>query len=248
MWLGPLLTAFLTIADGENRSVAIPNHIQMTKSKYQRWYEALCDKARNRDIPTSYTEVHHIKPRSLGGSDDPSNLVRLTYREHFIAHWLLTKFHTGRNLQKMQKALWAVTLTASGERNTAGWQVEAAKRAVRDMELEDDDAAYLERWRQKKQEKIDAHNAKESEKIRKWNEEQIAEALFHADWYQEPKRSEVRDQSLAIFRNRWNTKFHHQLIAKYSKMSREELDKAYHILKFGWRSYLGKRHRLANQK
>lgn len=36
-----------------------------------------------------YCEIHHIVPRSFGGSDDNSNLVNLTAREHFIAHKLL---------------------------------------------------------------------------------------------------------------------------------------------------------------
>ena len=36
-------------------------------------------------------EQHHIIPRSCGGTDDKSNLVYLTCREHFIAHWLLVK-------------------------------------------------------------------------------------------------------------------------------------------------------------
>ena len=33
-------------------------------------------------------ELHHIAPRSfgLGGETDPSNLVKLSFREHFIAH------------------------------------------------------------------------------------------------------------------------------------------------------------------
>jgi hypothetical protein len=43
-----------------------------------------------------YCEVHHIQPRALGGSDDPSNLVKLTYREHFLMLWLLTKILKGR--------------------------------------------------------------------------------------------------------------------------------------------------------
>lgn len=29
----------------------------------------------------------------MGGDDGPHNLVALTYREHFIAHWLLFKIH-----------------------------------------------------------------------------------------------------------------------------------------------------------
>lgn len=40
-----------------------------------------------------YSEKHHIIPRCLGGSDDKSNLVVLTAREHFLAHYLLTKIY-----------------------------------------------------------------------------------------------------------------------------------------------------------
>ncbi|MGL4353140.1 MAG: NUMOD3 domain-containing DNA-binding protein [Aeromonas popoffii] len=40
-----------------------------------------------------YTEVHHIVPRCLGGDNSKGNLIRLTGREHFIAHRLLAKIH-----------------------------------------------------------------------------------------------------------------------------------------------------------
>lgn len=50
-----------------------------------------------------YTEAHHIIPKSLGGTDEVSNLVLLTGREHFIAHLLLSKIH---NNSKMNYALW----------------------------------------------------------------------------------------------------------------------------------------------
>lgn len=39
------------------------------------------------------TERHHILPRSMGGTDLEENLVRLTCREHFIAHLLLAKVY-----------------------------------------------------------------------------------------------------------------------------------------------------------
>ena len=35
--------------------------------------------------------VHHITPRSEGGTDDPSNLVDLSYQDHLKAHYLLSK-------------------------------------------------------------------------------------------------------------------------------------------------------------
>jgi hypothetical protein len=38
--------------------------------------------------------LHHIIPRSLGGSDEVSNLIRLTPREHYIAHLILWKCGT----------------------------------------------------------------------------------------------------------------------------------------------------------
>lgn len=38
-----------------------------------------------------YYELHHIIPRSIGGTEDKSNLVLLTAREHFICHYLLCK-------------------------------------------------------------------------------------------------------------------------------------------------------------
>lgn len=40
-----------------------------------------------------YGEWHHIIPKCVGGTDDASNLVFLTAREHFIAHALLVKIY-----------------------------------------------------------------------------------------------------------------------------------------------------------
>lgn len=65
---------------------------------YQNIYESLIAK-RQKNPATGYTERHHILPKSLGGSDDPSNLVVLTGREHWVAHLLLYKIH--RNSQML---------------------------------------------------------------------------------------------------------------------------------------------------
>lgn len=51
-----------------------------------------------------YIEYHHIIPRSLGGSDDESNLVALTAREHYIVHVLLYKIFKKRAENKVLKA------------------------------------------------------------------------------------------------------------------------------------------------
>jgi hypothetical protein len=42
-----------------------------------------------------YSEKHHIIPRSMGGTDSKSNLINLTSRQHFVAHWMLWKAYGG---------------------------------------------------------------------------------------------------------------------------------------------------------
>lgn len=59
---------------------------------YQRIYSAfIASRKRIEDDLQGYTERHHILPRSLGGTDDPENLIRLTPEDHFFAHLLLAK-------------------------------------------------------------------------------------------------------------------------------------------------------------
>lgn len=67
---------------------------------YQKIYDQLIEKRRRfpltknkKDPNYIYCEAHHIIPRCLNGSDDPNNIVNLTAREHFIAHYLLWKIH-----------------------------------------------------------------------------------------------------------------------------------------------------------
>ena len=64
--------------------------VKITECKYSRWYNELIEKGKNRVYPENeYGETHHIIPRSFGGSNDKENLVRLSAREHYIAHALL---------------------------------------------------------------------------------------------------------------------------------------------------------------
>lgn len=76
----------------------------MIKSEhYYRRYLKFIDQRKTRDIPLVYTENHHIIPKSLGGSDLPDNIITLTAREHYIAHWLLWKSYDSK---KMHNAFW----------------------------------------------------------------------------------------------------------------------------------------------
>jgi hypothetical protein len=59
---------------------------------YQNIYTQLVLK-RQSILTEGYVEKHHIIPRCMGGTDEPENIVRLTAREHFVAHQLLVKIY-----------------------------------------------------------------------------------------------------------------------------------------------------------
>lgn len=93
-----------------------------TVNKYHTWYNSLIERARNRVIG-GYVEKHHIIPRSLGGGDEPENIVALTAREHLIAHMLLPRFVN--EPEKMWQALWC--MIHMGEVKISGRLYEQAK-------------------------------------------------------------------------------------------------------------------------
>jgi hypothetical protein len=64
-------------------SIAIQN-------KYTKWYLSIVSNSKYKE---GYCEKHHILPKcfKLGGEKDPANIVKLTAKEHFVCHLLLTK-------------------------------------------------------------------------------------------------------------------------------------------------------------
>ena len=134
----------------------------MLNNKYFIWYNKLMDKALQR--PDDFEgEVHHIIPKSCGGSNDKNNLVKLTYREHYLAHAMLVRFLSGDPLHKMRHALNVIMNTGNvtnsyiyeenrkarielmtGQRRSPESierMKEAAQKRIRDPE-------YIEKWKQ----------------------------------------------------------------------------------------------------
>lgn len=100
---------------------------------YERIYsEFIADRLTKQPVKPDYFEKHHIVPRSLGGGDEKSNLIRLTPEDHFFAHLLLAKIHGG--------SLWApIALMLGGNgkrfkpttsRVERGWAVRAMAKAA----------------------------------------------------------------------------------------------------------------------
>ena len=79
------------------------------QNKYTNVYCSIIERAKSRALPKEiYTENHHIIPKSLGGTNDTANLVKLTAREHFICHLLLPRMVTGIHKRNMCFALWSI--------------------------------------------------------------------------------------------------------------------------------------------
>jgi hypothetical protein len=87
---------------------------------YQRIHDAIIDRARNRKLQ-GYREQHHVIPRCLAGTDDKSNLVELTAREHFIVHKLLCELYP--NEHKLVYAYWMMSRNVSNSKYTRDYHV-----------------------------------------------------------------------------------------------------------------------------
>lgn len=61
-------------------------------NKWLKWYYALCSSRKHRGVSKEKGyHIHHIIPECDGGNNSKENKVKLTHREHFIAHILLAK-------------------------------------------------------------------------------------------------------------------------------------------------------------
>lgn len=62
---------------------------------YIKIYNSIVNKRKNYPAH-GYVERHHIVPVCIGGSNEKSNTVKLSPREHFICHLLLAKIYGGK--------------------------------------------------------------------------------------------------------------------------------------------------------
>jgi hypothetical protein len=93
--------------------------------------------------------VHHIVPRSLGGSDDADNLIRLTARQHYIAHWMLARALGG----SASRAFFMMSNFGKyGQVNSTTYQIarkEYADRVSEQLKLNPNIPAFTDEHREK---------------------------------------------------------------------------------------------------
>lgn len=87
---------------------------------YARIYrEFVADRLRKQPEAPTYFERHHILPRSLGGGNEPENLIRLTPEDHLFAHMLLAKVHGGKMWAAVHAMCHLVSRHTRGRRKFA---------------------------------------------------------------------------------------------------------------------------------
>lgn len=79
---------------------------------YEKIYNQIIERAKNR-VLNGYKESHHIKPICMGGNNHPDNLVDLTAREHFLAHWLLHEIYPDNS--KLRYSFWTMFRKSKGQ-------------------------------------------------------------------------------------------------------------------------------------
>lgn len=100
--------------------------VHFIENKYRALYFRIVDRARSRAL-AGPGEWHHVLPRSLGGLQPRRFCVGLTHQEHFLCHWLLTKFTSGKALRQMGHALgWL-----RSRHGRASWRYARAREAKR---------------------------------------------------------------------------------------------------------------------
>lgn len=110
--------------------------------KYTTWYFNIINAASERiESDQIYYESHHIIPKSMGGNNSKSNLVRLTAREHFICHLLLVKAVEPEFKKKMNYAYWRMCNVTKKRHRPTSSQYEIGKKLF--IESQTGHAPYL---------------------------------------------------------------------------------------------------------
>lgn len=72
---------------------------------YERIYNEFISNRLSKQNIDGYSELHHIIPKSFGGTDESNNLIRLTASDHLFAHALLARIYKGKMIWALHRML-----------------------------------------------------------------------------------------------------------------------------------------------
>ena len=80
---------------------------------YEKIYNQIIERAKSRNVE-GYTEKHHIVPKCMNGTNSMVNIVKLTAREHFLAHWLLHEMYP--NNTDLRYSFWSMCRSSDNQK------------------------------------------------------------------------------------------------------------------------------------
>lgn len=90
---------------------------------YFNFYNKFINNCKLAKRKSEYYEFHHIFPLSMGGENTSNNIIKLTPREHYIAHWILAKTYG----EKMWYAFWMMNNDTRNKhyryKNSRGYEI-----------------------------------------------------------------------------------------------------------------------------
>ena len=156
---------------------------------YKKIYCNLIDKRKKNQLPVDeYGENHHIIPKSLGGLDDNDNLVRLSAREHFISHLLLSEMYEKESYEwyKMNHAFQMMCSSSNSQlryinsriyelkrldfKKTMSWSQSGEKNSQFGIKKSDEIKLKIKESLSKRLGITDGLNAKERKKVKRQKE------------------------------------------------------------------------------
>jgi len=141
---------------------------------YKKHYDKLIETRTKRIInKNEYYEEHHIIPKSLGGTDSKNNLIFLTAREHFIAHWLLWRIYRNK---EMAFAFFAMVHMGNNQKINSSRIYEECKLARREFIIINNKKYHKNKTISQKQIKIISELFKNKQKTKE-HRNKISESL-----------------------------------------------------------------------
>lgn len=122
-------------------------------NKYTKWYNKIILNARKRSSLIE-GEYHHILPKSLGGNDDIENFIKLSYREHYICHLLLTRMCKSKN--DIIKMCWALHKLTFSKTIYSNHQYEISRK-IHIKNLKENHPSKKQSWRDKVSDIVYSH-------------------------------------------------------------------------------------------
>jgi len=136
-------------------------------------------------------EKHHILPRSMGGGDDMNNIIRLTPRQHYLAHWMLYKAYQSR---EMTAAFFSMSNQSNQHQHRRQYQSSKIYEQLRIAFRNDISISTTDRWTDPvyRQKHTDSNNNIKTKSLRSAKAKQL---------WQDP---EYREKMLVLRKTAWS--------------------------------------------